>query len=142
MAAAKAPPAAEPSATAPAGERPALAPSPASLYSSPKPAPKAHIAMVVLGLIPLLVHLNTNFNIVATASLAVYAGSWRSVKPTPPTESMTKKEAMRFPLVGSCVLFGLFLCFKFLPKELVNGLLAGERPPWDRSGRSADGTGQ
>ncbi len=47
--------------------------------------------MVVLGLI---LHLNTNFNIIATASLAVYAGSWRSVKPTPPTESMTKKEAI------------------------------------------------
>lgn len=37
---------------------------------------------------------------------------------------MTKGDAMRFPLVGSCVLFGLFLCFKFLPKELVNALLS------------------
>lgn len=36
---------------------------------------------------------------------------------------MTKSDAMRFPIVGSCVLFGLFLCFKFLPKELVNALL-------------------
>ncbi|KXZ43659.1 hypothetical protein GPECTOR_83g271 [Gonium pectorale] len=31
---------------------------------------------------------------------------------------------MRFPLVGSCVLFGLFLLFKFVPKWLVNALLS------------------
>lgn len=31
---------------------------------------------------------------------------------------------MRFPLVGSVMLFGLFLCFKFLPKDLVNAVLA------------------
>ena len=31
---------------------------------------------------------------------------------------------MRFPLVGSCVLFGLFLLFKFIPKEVVNALLS------------------
>lgn len=37
---------------------------------------------------------------------------------------MTKKDALKFPLVGSCVLFSLFLAFKFLPKELVNALLA------------------
>jgi minor histocompatibility antigen H13 len=27
--------------------------------------------------------------------------------------------------VGSCVLFGLFLCFRYLPKWLVNLLLSG-----------------
>lgn len=31
---------------------------------------------------------------------------------------------MRFPLVGSCVLFGLFLLFKFLPARYVNALLS------------------
>ena len=33
---------------------------------------------------------------------------------------------MKFPLVGSAVLFSLFLLFKFLPKELVNAVLSGE----------------
>ena len=37
---------------------------------------------------------------------------------------MTKGDAMRFPLVGSCVLFGLFLLFKFLPARFVNALLS------------------
>jgi minor histocompatibility antigen H13 len=31
----------------------------------------------------------------------------------------------RFPIVGSCVLFGLFVLFRFLPKELVNTVLTG-----------------
>ncbi|KAG2440716.1 hypothetical protein HXX76_003573 [Chlamydomonas incerta] len=31
---------------------------------------------------------------------------------------------MRFPLVGSCVLFGLFLLFKFVPKWLVNAVVS------------------
>ena len=30
---------------------------------------------------------------------------------------------MRFPLIGSAVLFSLFLLFKFLPKDLVNTVL-------------------
>ncbi|PNH05115.1 Signal peptide peptidase 1 [Tetrabaena socialis] len=96
----------------------------ASLYASNKPALTAHLLLIGLSLAPLVITVPTNFNIIATAALAVYAGSWRSVKPAPPTESMTKKDAMRFPLVGSCVLFGLFLLFKFVPKWLVNALLS------------------
>ena len=30
---------------------------------------------------------------------------------------------MKFPLIGSAILLGLFLLFKFLPKELVNRVL-------------------
>mmetsp|Transcript_18937 Transcript_18937/g.53063 ORF Transcript_18937/g.53063 Transcript_18937/m.53063 type:complete len:355 (-) Transcript_18937:316-1380(-) len=95
------------------------------MYYSPKPAVKAHFLLVVLSLLPTLLPslIPVNFLIVLTASLAVYSGSWRSVKPVPPTESMTKKDAMRFPLVGSAVLFSLFLAFKFLPKAWVNALL-------------------
>lgn len=38
---------------------------------------------------------------------------------------MSKEHAMRFPLIGSCVLVSLFLLFKFLPKDLVNMALTG-----------------
>lgn len=99
--------------------------SPAKQYATAKPAPKSHILLVLLTVLPSIVQVPVNFNIVATAALAVYAGSWRSVKPTPATESMTKSDAMRFPLVGSCVLFGLFLAFKVFPAWLVNALLTG-----------------
>ena len=37
---------------------------------------------------------------------------------------MSKEHAMRFPLIGSAVLLSLFLLFKFLPKDLINGILA------------------
>jgi minor histocompatibility antigen H13 len=36
---------------------------------------------------------------------------------------MSKKDAYKFPLVGSVMLFGLFLAFKFLPKDIVNMVL-------------------
>ena len=39
-------------------------------------------------------------------------------------ETMTTKDAMKFPLVGSCVLFGLFLLFKFFAKEYLNLLFS------------------
>ena len=35
------------------------------------------------------------------------------------------QDALKFPLVGSAVLFSLFLVFKVLPKHLVNLVLAG-----------------
>lgn len=84
----------------------------ARMFTSSKPAPKAHALLFVVSILPLVVNVPANFNIVLTACLTVYAGCWRSVKPAPPTETMTKKDAMRFPIVGSCVLFGLFLAFK------------------------------
>jgi minor histocompatibility antigen H13 len=36
---------------------------------------------------------------------------------------MTAKDAYMFPVMGSAVLFSLYLLFKFLDKELVNMLL-------------------
>lgn len=39
--------------------------------------------------------------------------------------STSFQDAMKFPLVGSVVLFSLFLAFKFLPKEVVNAILSG-----------------
>jgi hypothetical protein len=32
---------------------------------------------------------------------------------------------MKFPVIGSIVLFSLYLAFKFLPKEVVNAILSG-----------------
>lgn len=96
----------------------------AAMYHSDRPALAAHLALLALSLAPLVVRIDVNVNIVLTASLAVFAGAWRSVKPTPPEESMTKKDAMRFPLVGSCVLLGLFLLFKIVPKWVINALFS------------------
>ncbi|KAH0855394.1 hypothetical protein HID58_008046 [Brassica napus] len=72
---------------------------------------------------PLVVNVNPNLNVVLTACLTVYVGCFRSVKDSPPTETMSKEHAMRFPLVGSAMLLSLFLLFKFLSKDLVNAVL-------------------
>lgn len=75
-------------------------------------------------------------NVVATSTAIVYIGCHRSlrlrdphdeegnVKSAEDREVMTQKDAMKFPLVGSCALFGLYLLFKFLDKDLVNLLLS------------------
>ena len=83
----------------------------------------SHVLILLNTLAPLLVPYSSNLNVIVTASLAVFTGCLRSVKDAPPTEAMTKKDAMKFPLVGSVMLFGLFLAFKFLPKDLINLVL-------------------
>ena len=67
------------------------------------PALKAHLIIFCIELICLVLPLPVNVNVVVTAALTVYAGCWRSLKEAPPTESMTKHDAMRFPLVGKCI---------------------------------------
>ncbi|KAL2612628.1 hypothetical protein R1flu_024320 [Riccia fluitans] len=83
----------------------------------------ASAALIGLTVAPLVVKVNPNFNVVATACLTVYIGCHRSVKPAPPSETMSKEHAMRFPFIGSAVLLSLFLLFKFLPKDLINTVL-------------------
>ena len=38
-------------------------------------------------------------------------------------EQMQTKDAMMFPLIGSCVLFSLYCVYKFLPKDWVNAVI-------------------
>ncbi|GJY30101.1 signal peptide peptidase-like protein [Tanacetum coccineum] len=83
----------------------------------------ANIALAGLTLAPLVMKVDPNINVILTACLAVFVGCYRSVKSTPPTETMSKGDAMRFPLVGSAMLLSLFLLFKFLSKDLVNAVL-------------------
>ncbi|XP_039018836.1 signal peptide peptidase-like [Hibiscus syriacus] len=85
----------------------------------------ANLALAGLTMAPLVVRVEPNLNVVLTACLAVYVGCYRSVKPTPPTETMSNEHAMRFPFVGSAMLLSLFLLFKFLSKDLVNAVLTG-----------------
>lgn len=84
----------------------------------------ASLALFSLVIAPLFISVDPNFNCVLTACLAVFVGSKRSIKDAPPSETISREHAMRFPFVGSAVLFSLFLLFKFLPKELVNRILA------------------
>jgi hypothetical protein len=57
------------------------------------PCPKIHAALLAWSLLPLVMPVNPNVNVVVSASLAVLAGSWRSVKPeaVPMEDRMSKK---------------------------------------------------
>jgi minor histocompatibility antigen H13 len=83
----------------------------------------SHVAVLVNAVLPVFVPYPPNINVIVTAAIVVFCGCWRSIKPEPPVESMSKKDAYKFPLVGSVMLFGLFLAFKFLPKDMVNMVL-------------------
>jgi minor histocompatibility antigen H13 len=80
-------------------------------------------AVTALGqfrVIPVSVHM------ILISCAIIYIGSYNSVSGTKgeagyqKAEQMQTQDVMRFPLVGSAVLFSLFLVFKFLPKEYVN----------------------
>lgn len=55
----------------------------------------AQLLLLVLTILPLAVSVPANINIIATASMCVFVGCWRSAKDTPPSESMTKKVSMQ-----------------------------------------------
>jgi len=64
------------------------------------------------------------------ALLPIYIGSYLSLHRKnnrkdgdPQEESMTKKDAYMFPVIGSGVLFGLYIMFRLFSKEYVNLLL-------------------
>jgi minor histocompatibility antigen H13 len=69
--------------------------------------------------------------IVTMAVVPIYIGAWLSLyrkhapkeADEPKEETMTAKDAYMFPIMGSAVLFSLYLLFKFLDKDLVNLLL-------------------
>jgi minor histocompatibility antigen H13 len=65
-----------------------------TLSASPFPVPLAHIGLLLVALAPLVIDVPTDVNIILTASITVFCGAWRSVKPEPPAESMTKKVIM------------------------------------------------
>lgn len=43
----------------------------------------------------------------------------------PGKETLKTEDAMQFPIMGSCSLFGLYMAFKFLGQDLVNLLIGG-----------------
>jgi len=60
--------------------------------------------------------------IVVMAIVPIFIGAHRSVNQKM-VETLSSKDAYMFPVIGSCVLFGLYLLFKFFSKEYVNMLL-------------------
>lgn len=71
-------------------------------------------------------------SLVIMALLPIFYGSYRSVshqkkqkESNEKPETMTSKDAMMFPLIASCSLFGIYLIFKVFSKDHINLLLTG-----------------
>mmetsp|Transcript_20197 Transcript_20197/g.52099 ORF Transcript_20197/g.52099 Transcript_20197/m.52099 type:complete len:604 (+) Transcript_20197:3-1814(+) len=79
---------------------------------------------------PAVVRVHPYAHMLVLATVIVYVGCHRALAQavaTPgeaQTETVTKKEAMQFPLYGSAVLVGLYVVVKFVKKEYLNMLLA------------------
>ena len=54
------------------------------------PCPLSHLCLALVAVAPSLITVPANLNIVLTAAVTVWVGSHRSVKDTPPEESMTR----------------------------------------------------
>lgn len=57
----------------------------------PLAVPWAYALLIVGAALPLFVPVDTNVNVIATATLTVFIGCRRSVKPDPPEDSMSQK---------------------------------------------------
>ncbi|KAI5634961.1 signal peptide peptidase domain-containing protein [Phthorimaea operculella] len=71
-------------------------------------------------------------SLVIMAVLPIFFGSFRSVKylreqkeAGERPETMSNKDALMFPVIASCALFGLYVFFQFFSKEYINLLLTG-----------------
>jgi len=64
------------------------------------------------------------FAMLMMALLPIYIGAHLSLQQKE-VETMSAEDAWKFPLVGSGVLFGLYLLFKVFSKEYINMLLTG-----------------
>mmetsp|Transcript_36932 Transcript_36932/g.92793 ORF Transcript_36932/g.92793 Transcript_36932/m.92793 type:complete len:399 (-) Transcript_36932:484-1680(-) len=92
------------------------------------------ILLLVLTFLPFVYTLPYAVNMILQASSVVYIGAHLSIPGTqinvetgeeeekPALETMSRRDVMKFPIMGSCVLFGLYVIFK-LYKDLANMLL-------------------
>lgn len=93
-----------------------------------KGEPFRNLALLLLIIITILgrfIYMHVFFQVGIHTCLLVYIGCVNSAKiydtkKEKEIETMTQKDAYMFPVIGSCVLFGLFLVFKFLNKDYVN----------------------
>jgi len=85
------------------------------------------LAMLV---VPQFVLIHHYLHLLIMAPLLVWIGCQRALiesKKAPEdsqVETVSKKDAMQFPLIGSCVLFGLYIVVKFVNKEYLDMLIS------------------
>lgn len=88
----------------------------------------AYSSLIFLNLINFVTNISPNLQVLFQTPVIVYIGCIHSIRLYSKTtdtkkegiETMTKKDAMLFPVIAGSTLGALFLAFKFLDKDLVN----------------------
>lgn len=90
----------------------------------------AYAVLLFCWLAPTVMLIPLWLNLITTATAIVFIGAHRSLRLLDHThadaadrETLSKEDAYKFPLVGSAVLFTLYVAYKFLPKDLLNRLI-------------------
>ena len=91
-------------------------------------ATNALLAIGAMLIVPQFTLVHPYLHLLIVAPLLVFAGCQRAAleaaKGTASQmETVSKKDAMQFPLIGSAVLFGLYVVIKFVKKEYLDMLL-------------------
>lgn len=86
----------------------------------------AALLLLALTFVSSVVIIPINVTMIGMASTIIYIGAHFSIhlKDKEEEEAMTQKDAYMFPIVGSCMLFGLYILFKIFDKDLVNLVLS------------------
>lgn len=88
----------------------------------------SYIILIALNTLNFITLIPPNFQVLMQTPVIVYIGSIHSIRlyckstdtKKEGIETMTKKDALLFPVIGSITLGGLFLAFNFFNKEMIN----------------------
>ncbi|KAG5186262.1 putative aspartyl protease family A22B [Tribonema minus] len=90
-----------------------------------------YVAMFTLWGLAQVVLIPVPVNLISMSTIIIYVGAHRSLRlrdkahpDNAESETLSKEDAMKFPLVGSATLFGLYMLFKLLDKDMVNLVLS------------------
>lgn len=81
------------------------------IYTHPSHTTQVYVHMIIDTL--LIIYIGSQNSV-------IYSGLMGEAPDGVALERMETQDAYMFPVIGSCVLFGLYCAFKFLPKEYVN----------------------
>lgn len=81
----------------------------------------SYFLLLALAITSSVVAIPVSVNLILSSFLIIHIGAHRSLAAETP--ALTKEETWMFPIMGSCVLFSLYLAFKFLGKYYVNLLM-------------------
>lgn len=88
----------------------------------------SYVLLISLNTLNFFTHIPPNFQVLLQTPIIVYIGCIHSLRLYCKTvdvekegiETMTKKDALLFPVIGSITLGGLFLAFTYLNKDMIN----------------------